>query len=164
MKFRLTLLAALLASTAAFAQTGPAVTPMPGAPIAPAMNQDDAFMFAYHGVGGVPPGYAHPGMAGAFLNESDVVPVTGFTITPADNISLLFLNPAGTLATGTITFPAHPGSGQAFCWLSSQTQTAVTMTANTGQTLVGTAVTAGVAGTEYCWRYIAATSTWYRYL
>jgi hypothetical protein len=158
----LAFLAVLLASTAAFAQTGPAVTPMPGAPIAPAMNQDDAVMFARHGVGSVPPGYAHPGMLGAFLNESDVVPVTAFAITPADNVSLLFLNPAGTLATGAITFPAHPGSGQEFCWLSSQTQSAVTMTANTGQTVVGTAVTAGTAGISYCWRYIAATSTWYR--
>lgn len=128
------------------------------------MNQGDLVPFAAGGNGSVPTPFADAGLVGGMLHEQDVVPLTAFTITPNNNTTLLFLNPAGTLATGTITFPANPGSAQAFCWMSTQTQTGVTMTANTGQSVVGTAVTAGVAGTEYCWRYISATSTWYRYL
>jgi hypothetical protein len=128
------------------------------------MNQGDLVPYAAGGIGGVPTPFADAGLVGGMLHEQDVVPLTAFTITPNNNTTLLFLNPAGTLATGTITFPASPGSAQAFCWMSTQTQTAVTMTANAGQSVVGTAVTAGVAGTEYCWRYINATATWYRYL
>jgi hypothetical protein len=126
------------------------------------VSQSDAVQVIPGGVSKPTNNYLAPGQIGAMLNESVQVPLTAFTITPNDNVSLLFLNPAGTLATGTITFPAHPSDGGAFCWLSSQTQTAVTMTANTGQSVVGTAVTAGVAGTSYCWRYIATTATWYR--
>ena len=128
------------------------------------LNQGDLVPYAAGGTGGVPTPFADAGLVGGTLHEQDAVPLTAFTITPNNNTTLLFLNPAGTLATGTITFPASPGSAQAFCWLSTQTQTGVTMTANTGQSIVGTAVTAGVAGTSYFWRYISATSTWYRYL
>jgi hypothetical protein len=140
------------------------VVPTAGAVGVQHLNQGDLVPYAAGGIGGVPTPYADAGLVGGTLHEQDVVPLTAFTITPNNNTTLLFLNPAGTLATGTITFPASPGSAQAFCWLSSQTQTGVTMTANTGQSVVGTAVTAGVAGTSYCWRYIGATATWYRYL
>jgi len=135
---------------------------IPSPPALQSLNQSDLVPVIPRGVGGVPSQYASPGFVGGMLSEQLVVPLTAFTITPNNNTTLLFLNPAGTLATGTITFAAAPSDAQEFCWTSSQTQTAVTMTANTGQSIVGTGVTAGVAGTEYCWRYISATATWYR--
>lgn len=128
----------------------------------PIINSGDLVPLAQQGTGQVPTAFANAGLVGATLYRQTVVPITAFTITPAAGTTLLFLNPAGTLATGTITMPANPGDAQLFCWMSTQTQTAVTVSANTGQSLVGTAVTAGVAGTQYCWRYIASTATWYR--
>jgi hypothetical protein len=155
---------AALMGLAALSNAAQFVVPTTGAVGVQHLNQGDLVPYAAGGVGSVPTPFADAGLVGGTLHEQDAVPLTGFSITPNNNTTLLFLNPAGTLATGTITFPATPGSAQAFCWLSSQTQTAVTMTANTGQSVVGTAVTAGVAGTSYCWRYIALTATWYRYL
>lgn len=95
------------------------------------------------------------------------IPVTAFSITVANGISVLFLNPAGTLATGTLTMMANPSDGQRFTLESSQTQTAITIQANTGQTLsAGTfglaTPTALVANTRYSWLYIASLSTWVR--
>ncbi len=106
------------------------------------------------------------GLVGSILNEQIVVPssYTAFAITPNNNTTLLFLNSTTTETALTVTFPALPSDGSNFCWLNTNTTTAVTMTANTGQTVVGTAVTAGVAGTSYCWRWIGVTATWYRTL
>lgn len=91
------------------------------------------------------------------------VPLTGFTITARNG--KLILNPAGTLATGTVTFPISPPDGAMFQLMSTQTQTAITLSAPTypagsgpgGTTLVdtikGTAVSALVANTVYEWSY-----------
>lgn len=87
------------------------------------------------------------------------VPLTGFSIALIS--SLLHLNPAGTLATGTVTLPLNPLDGQKFAIISTQTQTALTITANTGDTVANTA-TALVALTPIVWRYHLATRTWRR--
>lgn len=87
------------------------------------------------------------------------VPLTGFTI--AARASLVHLNPAGTLATGTITLPLNPMDGQQFTVISTQTQTALTLTANTGDTIAN-AATALVALTSVSYRYHLATRTWRR--
>lgn len=88
-------------------------------------------------------------------------PATGFTITIADNISDLILNPAGTLATGTITMPATPIDGQKIRISSSQTQTALTLSPNSGQSIKNapTALTAGI-GVGYI--YNLSSTTWFR--
>lgn len=65
------------------------------------------------------------------------VPVTGFTITIADNIGCLILDPAGVLATGTITMPANPIDGSEVSITTSQNINALTVNANAGQTIVG---------------------------
>lgn len=87
------------------------------------------------------------------------VPLTGFSI--ALRSGFLHLNPAGTLATGTVTLPLNPIDGQKFGILSTQTQTALTITAGTGDTVANTA-TALVALTPIVWRYHLATRTWRR--
>jgi hypothetical protein len=98
------------------------------------------------------------------------VPLTGFSISPVS--SDLVLNPAGTLATGTVTFPTNPIDGQRLTITSTQTQTAITLTAGTGDT-INNAVTALVANTPVTYRYslngaigTAGTNarTWFRSL
>lgn len=89
------------------------------------------------------------------------VPLTAFTLTFGNTQTYYYIQPAGTLATGTFTFAPNPGDGARECVRSTQTQTAVTMTANTGQTVGGTAVTAMTANTTYCWLYQASAATWY---
>lgn len=111
--------------------------------------------------------YVAPGDIAGQEKYSYQVPVTAFTITPANFISLLYLNPAGTLATGTLTLQANPSDRQKFCLQDTQTQTAITIAASTGQTLsAGTfglaTPTALVANTRYCWLYLGALSTWTR--
>lgn len=154
---------AVALSSSAFAQTGSQYNAKNSGPVAVQSTDQGALVpIVPQGVGGVPQQFANVGLVGMIAHEQLVVPLTAFTITPNNNTTLLFLSPAGTLATGTITFPAAPSDGETFCWMSTQTQTGVTMTANTGQSVVGTAVTAGVAGTQYCWTYVNATATWYR--
>ena len=78
------------------------------------------------------------------------VPLTGFSISPVS--SNVVLNPAGTLATGTILLPLNPTDGQKLVITSTQTQTALTVTANTGDFIVG-GPTALVAKTAVTLRY-----------
>ena len=88
-------------------------------------------------------------------------PTTGFTITPANATSTLVLTPAGTLATGTLTMPAAPADGEIFRLICSATVTALTVSANTSQTVVGSATTCG-ASTSHAWFYVGGTAkTWY---
>lgn len=107
--------------------------------------------------------YATPGAVAGVLQYSQQTPLTAFTITPPAHTSFLYLTPAGTLATGTLTMEAAPSDGQNFCLLDTQTQTAITIAGNTGQTIGGlAALTALVAGTKYCYFYNKGTATWYR--
>ena len=86
---------------------------------------------------------------------------TGFSFTFGNTQTSYFIQPSGTLATGTLTTAPNPGDGQRECFLSTQTQTALTWNANTGQSM-NNAPTAGVAMTPVCMTYSAATATWYR--
>lgn len=91
------------------------------------------------------------------------VPTTGFAITPASTVERLILNPAGTLATGTVTMPATPNDGQIFKVATSQVITSFTVQANAGQTLKGPfTATAFVANATAEWTYVAASTTWFR--
>lgn len=113
--------------------------------------------------------YATPAQIAGQENYLYQVPVTAFTIVDPNFVSLLYLNPAGTLATGALTMMPNPSDGQKFCLQTTQTQTAITIQANTGQTLaagtfgLGTP-TALVANTRYCWLFIGPLSTWTRTL
>ena len=49
---------------------------------------------------------------------------TGFSYTFAAGTQVLVINPAGTLATGTITMPAAPADGMTITFSSTQTITA----------------------------------------
>lgn len=109
--------------------------------------------------------YAPPGGIGGMEQYYYQVPLTAFSLTIPKFTSRVYLNPAGTLATGTLTMPASPSDGQRICVESSQTQTALTMTANTGQAFAsfgGAAVTALTANVSVCWFYNAPLAVWIR--
>ncbi len=93
-------------------------------------------------------GYGHSDVVGVPFDF--YVPLTGFNIVMQTGI--LVLNPAGTLATGTVTLPLNPVDGALAEISSTQTQTALTLNANTGDSIVG-AVTALVANTRVAYRY-----------
>jgi hypothetical protein len=86
-----------------------------------------------------------------------------------------YVTPAGTLAALTLVLPAvtvadedwtigeRPAEdGQVISLLSTQTLTSLTITAGTGTTIGGAALTAGVTNTTYRWMYVAASAMWIR--
>ena len=85
---------------------------------------------------------------------------TGFSYTFAAGTQVLVAVPAATLATGTITMPSAPADGMVITIQSSQQITALTVSANTGQTLVGAAVQL-VPNQPLSWVYRLTNTTWY---
>ena len=84
---------------------------------------------------------------------------TGFTYTFAAGTTVLVINPAGTLATGTITFPASPVDGMTVTFSSTQQITALTLSGN-GKTIVS-AVTFLPANQATTYVYRLSNTTWY---
>ncbi len=137
----------------------------PAVPKVVQVDPTDLFLDVVHGSPTTVSQYATAALIAGVPGYTYTVPLTGFSIAAANATQLLFLNPSGTLATGTVTFMPNPGAGQQFCIESSQTQTAITPTANTGQTISSiAAVSALVAGTPVCWYYNASLATWFRTL
>ena len=101
---------------------------------------------------------------GAWLKLATVysyqTPTTGFSIQVANGVTSLLLKPAGTLATGTITFPTTPIDGQTLRIASSQIVTALTLSAPAGQTILGPITTIAANG-HATWQYVASISTWF---
>ena len=85
--------------------------------------------------------------------------LTAFTYTFAAGTQVLVINPAGTLATGTITMPAAPSDGMTITFISTKQITALTMAGN-GATLVS-GVTALNANQSVSYIYRATGTTWY---
>jgi hypothetical protein len=97
--------------------------------------------------------------AGSSTSYSQQVPTTGFNI--AANTNYLVLVPAGTLATGTVTFPNNVLDGKTFTLSSTQTITALTLTPNTGQTINGSLTTLSANGFA-TWLFDSSNNNWYR--
>lgn len=87
------------------------------------------------------------------------IPTTGFSITVGNTQSALILTPAGTLATGTITMPAAPTDKQVMRVTSSQIITGLTVSPNSGQSILN-APTTLAAGGKFSYVYNLATTTW----
>ena len=85
---------------------------------------------------------------------------TGFSYTFATGITTLLIEPAGTLATGTITMPASPADGMVVTFSSTQQITALTVAANTGQSIKGNSVQA-IPNQPLSWVYRLTNTTWY---
>ena len=89
------------------------------------------------------------------------VPTVGFNITVPNNVNAYVINPAGTLASGTFVMPAAPYDGQKVKFSTSQTVTTLTVSANSGQTLIGAPSTI-TSIAPFTYLYTAASKTWYR--
>jgi Ca2+-binding RTX toxin-like protein len=85
-------------------------------------------------------------------------PTTGQTVAANAGVTALILNPAGTLATLTVTVPPTPVDGQTFAITTSQIITALTMN---GGTIILALSTLALGGFGE-WVYAAANSTWNR--
>ena len=85
---------------------------------------------------------------------------TGFGYTFAAGVQVLVIQPAGTLATGTVTMPASPTDGMTIAVVSTQQVTAITVSANTGQSIVG-APSQLIPNQPLSWVYRLANTTWY---
>jgi hypothetical protein len=84
---------------------------------------------------------------------------TGFSYTFAAGVQVLVMNPAGTLATGTITMPAAPVDGMTITFSSDQQITALTMAGNGAS--INNAVTLLPAKTSVTYVYRATGTTWW---
>lgn len=96
-----------------------------------------------------------------FPLRSVQTPITGFAISAAVGITQVILNPAGTLATGTVTLPANPADQQSFVLVTTQTITALTVNTSDGTTLNG-APTTQSANTAVRWLFVASINAWVR--
>jgi hypothetical protein len=93
------------------------------------------------------------------------VPGTGFNVTvptPVSEQQWMILQPAGTLATGTITLPLNTGvpDGTQVLITSTQTITAFTLALNGASAIFGNISTL-TAGAAVCYRFYQATNSWY---
>jgi hypothetical protein len=70
------------------------------------------------------------------------------------------MQPAGTLATGTVTMPAAPADGMTITVESTQQITALTVQGNAGQSLVNGTQTLR-PNQPYSWVYRLSNTTWY---
>jgi hypothetical protein len=87
---------------------------------------------------------------------------TAFSYTFAAGTQTLIINPAGTLATGTVTMPAAPADGMVITVESTQIITALTLSGNTGQSVVGAPARLFPNQPE-SFVYRASNTTWYPY-
>jgi hypothetical protein len=92
-------------------------------------------------------------------------PGTGFNITvptPTSEQQWMLIQPAGTLATGTVTLPLNTGvpDGTQVLITSTQTITSFTIALNGAAAIFGPVSTL-TAGAAICYRFYQATNSWY---
>jgi hypothetical protein len=100
------------------------------------------------------------GSNGLLANYDYQTPTTGFSYT-FTTYNVLFAVPAGTLATGTVTMSATPVDGTTVTITTTQQITALTINANTGQSIIGGGAIQLNANTSRQYLYRAANTTWY---
>lgn len=91
-------------------------------------------------------------------------PLTGFTVLMTPQQSTVSLNPAGTLAAGTVTLPATATDGKFVTIFSSQTITALTINTTNGATFVPAVVTTLAANASVSYIYDKANNQWHRFM
>src|SRR6266576_3094623 len=93
-------------------------------------------------------------------NMNHPPPITGFSMTLGNYDSEVILDPAGTLATGTITMCPNVLNNMRVTIRTSQTITALTFSPNSGQSVVGAPSTLA-AGKSVTALFKGSNSTWY---
>lgn len=99
--------------------------------------------------------------SGSAVHYSIIAPLTGFAVTIANSVTQLIINPAGTLAVGAVTMPSLPSDGLVIKISTEQIITSFTVSANTGQTLLGSPTTLAQY-TSVSFLYNLAQLKWYR--
>jgi hypothetical protein len=100
---------------------------------------------------------------GIHCNAATIVstPTTGQTVTVASSTSCQICEPAGSLAALTVQFPVQQADGHELEIVFTQAITSLTLTPNSGQTIVGGITsTSGYIGTK--WRFVSSSLKWYR--
>lgn len=134
----------------------------PAAPV-PTVNPTDQVGVIVKGVPTAQSQFATiPQIAGAPGYQNLGTILTGNTYTFGHAVTDMFAQAAGTLTAEGVTTEANPSDGQRECWLANQAVTTLTITANTGQTIVGGVVAPTVLNAAYCWTYVGITATWQR--
>ena len=110
--------------------------------------------------------YFQQTFASPTLSTNLYVPGTGFNITvptPVSNDQWMLLQPAGTLAAGTITLPLNTGVPDGTTVLITTTQeiTSLTLALNGASAIFG-GVTYLAAGTATAIRFYQPTNSWYQ--
>ena len=110
--------------------------------------------------------YFQQTFASPTLSTNLYVPATGFNITvptPVSNDQWMLLQPAGTLAAGTITLPLNTGVPDGTTVLITTTQeiTSLTLALNGASAIFG-GVTSLAAGTATAIRFYQPTNSWYQ--
>jgi hypothetical protein len=110
--------------------------------------------------------YFQQTFASPTLSTNLYVPGSGFNITvptPVSNDQWMLLQPAGTLATGTITLPLNTGVPDGTTVLITTTQeiTSLTIALNGASAIFG-GVTSLAAGTATAIRFYQPTNSWYQ--
>lgn len=101
------------------------------------------------------------GTNGVLRSYDYQAPATGFSYTFGSGTQVLLMNPAGTLLTGTITMPANPSDGMTITFSSSQAITTLTVSANTGQSILNPLTTLALGGSA-SYMYRLASTTWHK--
>lgn len=92
------------------------------------------------------------------------VPLTGFTLVMAEEQSVATLNPAGTLAAGTVTMPPTLYDGKVVTIFSSADVTALTLSTSNGATFVPAQAPFTLsANTSRSYVYDLANNQWHRF-
>jgi len=100
---------------------------------------------------------------GIVLKYQRAVPATGFSQQINNSVDWLLLDPAATLASGSITLPSQPGDGQVVGTSTTQTITALTLSVQGAHQLApGAAITTLAQGGFAEWMFRSANNTWYR--
>ena len=87
-------------------------------------------------------------------------PTTGFSYTFAAGTQVLVMNPATSLATGTVTMPASPADGMTITITTTVAIAALTVNANTGQSIVGGGALYLGANSSLQYVYRLSSTTW----
>jgi len=102
------------------------------------------------------------GNSGVLQSYDYQVLTTGFSYTFASGTTTLIAQPAGTLATGTITMPGSPADGMVITFMTTQQITALTIAGGAGQSIGGTQVSLMAANSSMSFVYRLSNTTWYR--
>lgn len=100
------------------------------------------------------------GTNGVLQAYAYTVPVSGFNYTVPLGTQVVLLEPATTLASGTVTLPAAPSDGMVVTISTTQEITSFTVAANTGQS-ISASPTLFLQDYSVAYIYKESTTTWY---